>query len=240
MNVIHEFSRFAKQYNSHNIIQDIVAKELVSKIDKSFYDSIIDIGCGSGAIYKNLLNSGVEFNEFVALDFSTEMLKLHPSDKNVNKISFDFNSIDDLKGLKRVKNQIIISSSALQWSEDIDMTLKEISLCGDKLHFSLFTSSTFSTIHRIGNICSPIYSKDKLLDTLNRYYIFSYEVKNYQLKFENTRAMFKYIKQSGVNGKGNKLTYKEIKRIIERYPYDYLEFEVLFVVGSAKPTTTKI
>ena len=237
MNVIDEFSRFAKQYNSHNIIQNIVAKELVSKIDEGFYDSIIDIGCGSGAIYKNLVSSGVEFKEFIALDFSMEMLKLHPSSLNIKKSLFDFNTISDFKNLKKVDNQIIISSSALQWSEDIEMTFKEMSHCADRFYLSIFTSNTFATIHKIGDICSPIYSEEKLLETLNRYYSFSYEVQNYQLKFENTYAMFRYIKQSGVNGKGNRLSYREIKKIIEKYPYDYLEFEVMFVVGSAKPTT---
>jgi malonyl-CoA O-methyltransferase len=234
MNVLHEFSRFAKQYNSYNIIQNRVAQELVFKIEKNYYNSIIDIGCGSGAVYKNLVNRDIKFSEFTALDFSTEMLNLHHSSKNITKKSFDFNSIEDFNKLKKQDNQLIVSSSALQWSEDIAWTLKEISRYGDEFHFSLFTSNTFATIHKIGNIHSPIYSKEELLEVFTQYYNFSYEIKNYQLKFNNTPSMFKYIKQSGVNGKGNKLTYKEIKRIIDIYPYDYLEFEVLFVVGSVK------
>ncbi len=237
MNVLHEFSRFAKQYNSYNIIQNRVAKELVSKIDKRFYTSIVDIGCGSGTIYHNLLNCDIEFSEFIALDFSIEMLKLHPSSKNIKKKSFDFNSMEAFKELKVADSSLIISSSALQWSNDIELTLREISLCGETFYFSFFTSNTFKTMHNIVNLHSPIYSKEKILDTLHRYYHFSYEVKNYQLNFKDMRSMFKYIKQSGVNGKGNKLTYREIKKIMDVYPYDYLEFEVLFVVGSAKPTT---
>ena len=234
MNVIHEFSRFAKQYNSHNIIQDRVAKKLVSQIEKHHYNAIVDIGCGSGAIYKNLLNTKIEFSEFMALDFSKEMLKLHPSSPNIVKKSFDFNSIEDFQKLEKQDNQLILSSSALQWSEDIAFTLKEISQYGDAFHFSLFTSNTFATIHKIGNIHSPIYSKEELLEAFSQYYNFSYEIENYQLEFEDTPSMFKYIKQSGVNGRGNRLTYKEIKRIIDIYPHSYLEFEVLFVNGSVK------
>lgn len=235
MNVVHEFSRFAKQYNSHNIIQNRVAKELVSKIDKNYYASIVDIGCGSGAIYKNILNSDIEFSKFIALDFSTEMLELHPVSSIIKKNIFDFNNIENFKeSIKKVDNQIIVSSSALQWSQDIDVTLREMSLYGEKFYCSLFTSNTFYTIHKIANISSPIYSKEKILEVFSRYYTFSYEVKNYQLKFEDTRSIFKYIKQSGVNGKGNKLKYREMKKIIDIYPYDYLEFEVLFIVGSVK------
>ena len=237
MNVLHEFSRFAKQYNSHNIIQNRVAKELVSMIDNNFYPSIIDIGCGSGAIYKNLFNQNIRFSKFMALDFSKDMLKLHPSSKNITKNFFDFNNIEDFKKLKKSDNQLIISSSALQWANDIEFTLREISQYGERFYFSLFTSNTFSTLHNIANICSPIYSKEKILEAFDRYYNISYEIKNYQLNFEDTRSMFKYIKQSGVNGKGNKLGYKEVKRVIDIYPYDYLEFEVIFVTGSVKPTT---
>ena len=229
MNVLHEFSRFAKQYNSHNIIQNRVAKELVSKIDKISYSSIIDIGCGSGAIYRNLLNSDIEFSKFIALDFSEGMLLLHPSAKNIEKISFDFNRIDDFKALNKIDNQLIVSSSALQWSQNIELTLKKISAYAEEFYFSFFTSNTFYTLHQIANITSPIYHKEQILKALTKYYIISYEIENYQLRFENVRLMFQYIKKSGVNGEGNKLKYGEIKKIMSAYPYDYLEFEVLFV-----------
>lgn len=234
MNVLHEFSRFAKQYNSSNIIQNQVAQELLSKLEEGHCDTIIDVGCGSGAIYKKLLDNNIKFSNFMALDFSMEMLELHPSSPNIQKIAFNFNSIEDFNKIKREDNRLIISSSALQWSDNLDVTLKEISRLGNSFYFSFFTSNTFSTIHKIGNISSPIYSKEKILERLNLYYNFSYELKNYQLKFEDTRSMFRYIKQSGLNGKGNRLNYREIKKIMELYPYKYLEFEVLFVVGSVK------
>jgi len=39
--------------------------------------------------------------------------------------------------------------------------------------------------------------------------------------------MFKYIKKSGVSGGEKKLSYKEIKKLINNYPLNYLEFEIL-------------
>jgi len=41
--------------------------------------------------------------------------------------------------------------------------------------------------------------------------------------------MFKYIKRSGVSGGKKQLNYKQMKKIMQNYPLDYLEFEVLFV-----------
>jgi malonyl-CoA O-methyltransferase len=41
--------------------------------------------------------------------------------------------------------------------------------------------------------------------------------------------MFQYIKRSGVSGGEKQLGFKEIKVLMNSYPLDYLEFEVLFV-----------
>ena len=237
MNVLHEFSRFAKQYNSYNIIQNRVAKKLVSMLSKKKYETITDIGCGSGAIYKRLISNDVKFSRFKALDFSKEMLELHYSANNIQKIPFDFNRVEDFNLLNSTKEELIISSSALQWSKNIEITLEQIVSTGEEFYFSFFTSNTFKTLHEIADISSPIYSKEKILEVLKKYYIISFEIEEYQLKFKNIREMFKYIKKSGVNGEGNRLKYRDIKKIMSKYPYNYLEFEVLFVVGSVKPTT---
>ena len=55
------------------------------------------------------------------------------------------------------------------------------------------------------------------------------EVIRYSLSFDSVRDMFRYIKRSGVSGNRNVLTYKGTKRLMETYPLDYLEFEVLFI-----------
>jgi len=228
MNIIREFSRFANLYEKYNIIQSQVAKKLVSNIDKKFYNSIIDIGCGSGAVYKNIIKRDIKFKEFIGADLSLEMLNLHPSSSNIYKIPFDFNDIESFKELNSTYS-MVISSSALQWSKDLDFTLREISKKSTQFYFAIFTSNTFKTIHNIANIKSPIYSKEYIEKIVNRYYISSFETVNYRLYFDSVYKMLKYIKQSGVSGGKKQLSYKEIKNIIDTYPLDYLEFEVLFI-----------
>ncbi len=126
MNVVQEFSRFANQYETYNIIQSQVATKLVSMINRHQYNSIIDIGCGSGSIYKNLTEQSISFNKFTALDLSTEMLEIHPSSNKLEKINFDFNKNKDFEKIDKAYD-LVLSSSALQWSQDLDMTIKEIS-----------------------------------------------------------------------------------------------------------------
>jgi len=234
MNVIQQFSRFANLYETHNIIQQQVAKKLVGMIEYRDYKRVIDIGCGSGSIYKNITKNSIEFEEFVVADLSKEMLDIHPSSSKIEKISFDFNNIKSFEDIRYNNYDIVISSSALQWSQNLDMTLKEISRLSDKFYFAFFTSNTFKTLHKTTKLKSPIYTKEFIENHINSYYSASSEVINYQLDFHSVYDMLRYIKQSGVSGGKKQLSYKEIKRVIEDYPLDYLEFEVLFVKAISK------
>ncbi|NEW60435.1 methyltransferase domain-containing protein [Sulfurovum sp. bin170] len=234
MNIVQEFSRFANQYDSHNSVQSQVAKKLVSMIDKGDYHRIVDIGCGSGSIYKNLIESNISFEKFTALDLSKEMLDIHPSSFKIEKLCLDFNNPKSFEQLKKREYDFLVSSSALQWSMDLDMTLKEISQLSKSCYLSFFTDSTFATLHRVAGVKSPIYSEKSIKSMLKRYYNCSFETVEYRLSFESVHQMFKYIKRSGVSGGDRKLSYKQTKEVIKNYPLDYLEFEVLFVVGSVK------
>lgn len=234
MNIVEEFSRFANLYDRYNTIQSRVAERVVSMIDMAECNRVLDIGSGNGLIYKYMVTQDIKFNEFIALDFSKEMLKLHPTSKSIKKIYFDFNSREDFNILKKNGYDLVISSSALQWSRDLDMTLREISRLSNLFYFSIFTSATFKTLHRIGKIKSPIYSREEIEQIINRYYTASYEAIDYRLKFSNIYEMLRYIKRSGVSGGKRQLSYMEIKNIIKNYPLDYLEFEVVFIKATSK------
>jgi len=234
MNVIDEFSRFANLYDTYNIIQMKVAIKLVSMIESEDYKSILDIGCGSGLIYKEMLKSGISFKNFIAVDFSKEMLDIHPNSTKIKKLRFDFNNRDSFIKMRKDKYSFIISSSALQWSVDLDMTLKEMSQLSNICYLSFFTSNTFSTLHNIAGVKSPIYSKETIEYIVKKYFYASFEVVSYNLEFSNIYEMLKYIKRSGVSGGNKQLNYKEMKHIIKHYPLGFLEFEVLFIKATSK------
>jgi len=222
MSILKEFSRFANSYDRLNIIQKDIAKELVRRLDRD-YNTILDIGCGTGEIYKNIIQNDIKFNKFIGIDISQEMLDIHPKGSRVElkQLSFD-DKIED-------KFDIVISSSALQWSSDLDYTLNNISKLSNRFLFAIFTSNTFKSIHKLANIDSPIYPKEYLTDKIDNYFNASYTTLSYKLYFQNSYDMLKYIKESGVNGGGKKLSFKEIKNIVNNYPFKYLEFEILIV-----------
>ncbi len=232
MRVAKEFSRFAESYSRHNIIQAKVAQKLISYIPKREYGSIIDVGCGRGEIYENLIREGIDFSSFSALDISSDMLSLHPQEARVTLIEGDFGTLDTFSRLSTY--DIVISSSALQWSGDLDTALEGLSTISDEFYFAIFTSQTFSSLHKCAKISSPIYAREYLQERVSEYFEATFELESYKLHFKSVYEMLRYIKESGTSGGESKLGYREIKRLIDEYPLDYLEFEVLFVRSSKK------
>jgi malonyl-CoA O-methyltransferase len=229
MKIVEEFSKFAYEYNRYNVIQKEVARKLVNNLNSSSYDKVLDIGSGDGEVYKNLKNHNIEFNEFVALDFSKEMLDIHPAAKKIKKLCLDFNQMD-ISTLSNDKSfDLIISSSALQWSTNLFSVLSAIAQFSAPCYLSLFTSNTFKSLHRTINISSPIYSKEKIVEELDKLFIYEKEVERYTLHFNSVHEMLRYIKKSGVSGGVRQLSYSEMKNLMRAYPLDYLEFEVLFI-----------
>jgi malonyl-CoA O-methyltransferase len=229
MKVVREFSRFAQEYSNHNVIQKEVAIRLCNLLDKKFYGKILDVGAGDGAIYENLFEQNIKFSNFVALDFSREMLDIHRNDKSIKKVCLDFNERNFSDAFKVNEFDLIISSSALQWSSNLSSVLKELSTLSDKYFFSFFTANTFKTLHETININSPVLTKEDILNSLNEFFTYELEVVNYRLNFESVHEMLRYIKKSGVSGGMKQLRYKQMKTLMLEYPLDYLEFEVIFV-----------
>ncbi len=226
---VKEFSRFATQYDRYNIIQVEVAKTLVAQLSLNAYSTIVDLGCGSGEVYKNIERNNISFAQFIALDSSQEMLNIHPSDKKIKKECADFNLVKTFNRFTIGENGMVLSSSALQWSKDLDLTLSQLSKITTESHFAIFTSSTFKTLHQLADIKSPIYTERELKETIRKYYQATFETRKYSLHFDSVRDMFRYIKKSGVSGGEKKLSYKQMKHLMKVYPLDHLEFEVLFV-----------
>jgi malonyl-CoA O-methyltransferase len=221
-----EFSKHAKEYNSYNIIQQIVSKALVRELDFE-PKRILELGCGSGQVFKNI---DFDFEYYKAIDFSSSMCEIHPKQENLEVLCLDFDSQEFIDSIKDNSYDIVLSSSALQWSQNLSLILKTLKDISKNIQMVLFTSNTFKTIFDITQTKSPILSSKSIKNSFNKYYDCHYEILNYKLEFENKKKLFDYIKNSGVSG-GKKLSFSEAKKLYQNYTLDYLEFEVVFVKG---------
>ena len=157
------------------------------------------------------------------------MLLIHPQAQSIEKICKNFNMLDAFNDFKDNEFDMLISSSALQWSDNLFSVLSSLSRLSSNYYFSFFTSNTFKTLHQTAKISSPIYSRTYLMNTLDKLFDYESETVQYKLNFTSVHEMLRYIKRSGVSGGVKQLSYKQIKNLIANYPLDYLEFEVIFI-----------
>ena len=225
MKVSSEFSKHATDYGSYNIIQKKVIKKLLKKV-KSKPKNILDLGCGNGSLHDNLT---WKYKHFTGVDFAPGMLELHPKAKNCECIYGDFNDKTLFENLATYRYDYIFSASALQWSDNLEMVFKNIKALNAPVALAIFTQNTFKTLNTTASIEPLLRSADAINTLQKKYFDASFEVVEYRLEFESTREMFKYIKNSGVSGARKVLDYKQTKKLLNEYPLNYLEFEVVFI-----------
>jgi len=230
--VRNQFSKYAKEYGNNNIIQQIVSKALVRDI-KNKPKRILELGCGSGQIFRYI---NWDFDFYKAIDSSAKMCELHQKAPNLEVICFDFDKNEFSEYIKNERYDIVLSSSALQWSQDIDKLIKNLTYITNEISTVLFTSNTFKTIQNITQQPSPILTLEEIKNTFSKYLTCKFEVLNYNLEFNDKKEMFTYIKNSGVSGKST-LSYKVAKQLYKEYNLNYLEFEVVFIKGISKICT---
>lgn len=230
MKISKEFSRHAHKYQHLNQIQTEVAKTVVSTLTCK-PKKILDLGCGSGAIY-NLIDWKID--KFVGVDFSSNMLSLHPRAQNITCKLGDFNDTRLFEELLAEEFDCIVSASALQWADDLESVFLEIAQFSLPFSLAIFSSGTFSTLNKTAGVSSIIPSYEMIKKFSEKCLHVKVEKVLYTLEFENTREMLRYIKKSGVSGNRNILSYKQTKNLMQEYPLSYLEFEVVYINSFSK------
>lgn len=187
---------------------------------------VVDIGCGTGAVYECLEDSP---QAFMAIDFSEQMLMQHPSGVGVEKALLDFNEAETFVRMEAFAPEMIVSASALQWCTNLGETFGRIADLDTPFAVALFTANTFKTLHETAGIRSPIVSHEAIVEATECFSTCEIETAQYELTFETTLEMLRYIKRSGVSGGDARLSYTQVRDLMEAYPRDCLEFEVMFL-----------
>ena len=140
------FSRGAKNYDELALIQKLTAKNLC-EISAPFIQEncrILDLGCGTSFIAKNLCDK--KNIEIFELDLSLEMLKSWPERPNhVAAIQGDFEKLP----FKKESFDILISSFSLQWLKNFEQNFTDYFALlknGGKLIFAIPTDKSLQEI----------------------------------------------------------------------------------------------
>ncbi len=227
---VSEFDRFAQGYLKNREIQTEVAEKLLKMLPARHYRSVLDMGCGDGAVFKSGI---IESDMFTACDLSPRMCALHPITNGVYVINGDF---DDPTTITEItahssKYDLLVSSSALQWSKSLELFFERYSKISSTFAVSIFTDKTFDSVNKFLEIKSFLPSTLQLKNILSKYKISEFKSEIFTKSFESGADAVRFIKQTGVSGKRNEIGYKEGKRLHESGP-NVLEFEVFYAVGS--------
>lgn len=225
MRVREEFSRYASHYGSVNVIQSSVAQKLIDDTPDQ-PRRILDLGCGNGTLYAKI---AWETERFVGVDFSPSMLSLHPRGAGCELVEGDFNDPALFERLHAEQFGRVYSASALQWAADLASVFDAIASLNAPVSLAIFTSGTFKTLHETAGVSPLLRSASEVCDLARSRFGVECEAVRYTLAFDSVREMLRYIKRSGVSGGRRLLDYGATKKLIETYPLEYLEFEVVFI-----------
>jgi len=228
MNPKKEFTRFAKHYQYLSNIQQKIAKELINEVDKTT-KNILDIGCGNGNIYNQI---DWNLSSFYGIDISKEMCKLHPKKENIFIKEANFDDIKIYDFYKNKNIDLIVSSSALQWSRNIDNVLNILPSISNNIAFSIFTNNSLNELLNELSLKSFLLDVHHIVNILKKKYKIKTYIKTYKQDFETTKELLSFIKKSGISGGDKRVNISDIKRITRENKIKSASFEVLFIRGS--------
>ena len=202
----------AKNYDEFATAQKKAAADLSELLTKQIHaaDKIYEIGCGSGIFTQHILKE-ISFKELTLND----LYKSLPMEKYPSQIG-------DICTLEIPKNlNLIVSSSVLQWIDDLNSLFQKID---DSLFekgmfaFAMFTNGTLFELERFTHQGLAYKTPDEICSLLKNHFEILDSKENFcTLQFENLFALLDSLKQTGVNNlDGNfhltKSNFKELEK----------------------------
>jgi len=229
------FNRFSKNYNSLANLQKQVAQRLfeIARPEIQNSQNILDLGCGTGFITQNIL-SEKEFAQknIFQLDIAYNMLL--QSNFAPNQHIFNINADIENLPFKPGSFDLVLSSLALQWVNDLDRVLTNIKEIAHQsksaVVFSIFLDGTLTELEKsarelninlsINNFIALNSLKRIIGANFNNYQI---EVQDFTLEHENVLDLIHSIKHIGASYSNKKSGDILLKK------HDFLELNKFYL-----------
>ncbi len=235
------FSQVASCYERYADIQGKLAQELLKELvgQKRIYESILDIGCGSGWLLQQLKRY-FQNSKIFGLDISFEMVK-ETKRKTLNAIVADALSLPFRDG----SFNLVVSNAVYQWVPDLDTAFKEAARILHKegyFVFNCFGAETLEELRNCFNIEENYLPEEKLIrECLEKAHFTNVDItKSVRKKyFDNLVDILSWLKYIGANRINAYQVLLTPKRLAEaNYAYScnyrsngkvYASFEVIQV-----------
>lgn len=224
-----KFQNSINFYDDNAVIQELMAKKLVSLIKKEYFKNILEIGSYSGLLTKKAVEK-FEFENYLALDIVNSYEKI----KNLSP-KIKFKQIDIEKYSTDEKYDLILANASLQWCNNFENTIKNLKSFLTKDGVLAITTFSTDNFYEIRD-SFEISLKYKTINELEK--IFSKNAKIIQeihtLQFQTPNDILKHLKLTGVNAiSDNHLTIIQIKKclkILEEKYQNKLTYKPIYII----------
>jgi len=230
------FNKAAHSYDMHSKLQELISKKLHERLsDINIHPkNILDLGSGTGINglylekkYKKLHIINYDFAEKMLVNSRKKQPNIIKRILNGNKFSYVCGDIEEL-GFAPNSFDLIWSSSALQWCNDLPKILKMIEIIlkpGGLFIFSTFGPNTLKELRIINNhSVNTFVHADNIKNMLlsNKLINPTLEVENFILSYPSVEKFFKDIKGIGASSSSGQSSYglggkAKITKIKEAY-----------------------
>ncbi len=157
--LMRDFGKAARKYDEYAILQRNVADKLFA-LSKQFFsaeNSVIDIGCGTGYFHE-LCRKNAFYFPITQIDISPEMCEIAASYASSGKYGETTTIQADMDNIPLPENSIknAFSSLTIQWSQDLENTLKEAHRILDKGGDFFASTLQNGTLHELENSFSKL------------------------------------------------------------------------------------
>ncbi|MBI9018290.1 MAG: malonyl-ACP O-methyltransferase BioC [Phycisphaerae bacterium] len=242
--IAQRFTRSLKTYPANASVQLDIAKTLIremTKITDNIFDIIIEVGCGTGLLTKQI-EKKIVYEKLYLNDIVSQCHVLADQIDNSSFIPGDIEKIDSIHN----KLDLVISSSTFQWLHNLDDAFKKFArwLSPDGiLAFSTFGPDNLNEIAQLTGLALDYPAVDELKAILGKNFnvLTCYE-KHHYCKFENPSDVLKHLKQTGVTSLSNvQWTRNDLKNFNEAYIQKFtqndgviLTYHPIVVIASVK------
>lgn len=222
------FAQAGQSYTEHAVVQKQITQHLFDLIEKycpelfsKHLENVLEIGCGSGNL-THLLIKKIQINYLILNDLYPEIQQHFLNYQNLDYL------IGDIEQLKFPQDlDLVASSSALQWINDLDGVLKKIhhSLNSQGfLCFSTFGQQNLKQIKSLTGQGLEYLSLENIQEKLQQhgFEILHISEQTQVLSFEHPKQILQHLKATGVTATAS--NFRWTKHSLQDFYSNYQQF----------------
>lgn len=223
-----KFRKSMDKYDENAFVQRITAEKLVSSLSQKKFDKILEIGCGTGILTKQI-EQNLVFQKYFANDI-VEKSKNY-IDGIISKNTFVCGNAQKIKLPYKV--DLIISNAVFQWFENLDKVLEYYSSLlkiDGIIAFSTFSPENFLEIREVTGLTLNYKNIDELKEIVEKNFeIIHIEKFNYKMNFSTPLQILAHMKNTGVNSLTEKhWGIKNVKEFCDKYREKFPELSLTY------------